>query len=207
MKRIPMKYVYLLLLLSLVFLLGCEKAPEITEKPEVPTESPAGGEEIKKPEGNETQPPVEIQPEEEGGPEEKLLCTHNQNCTGGKLCIHGECQKLEKFYPQENDCETKCRVSKVTITTSDGDTYEFSPGQGSYTAVGALEWKILSLPPYCSGEKPLIPIKILKRNYGQIFSDEVIMLKEGEASKVIKHPFVKRVAFTLRIENIEEICS
>ena len=149
-------------------------------------------------------------------PEEELIldlpapvienCTHNENCTQGKLCIEGTCQILAELYELQEGC-IKCRIKSVDLTTSDGDSYSLSPGQGSYTAAGALDWTILSSPSYCRGDEVFVPINILKRNYGLVFSDEVILLKEGETSKVIKHPSVKSVAFTLTVKNVEEACS
>jgi len=193
MKKI---FVFCLLILSLV-LVACQTP---RGEPYLPDQS----EEIIE-ETIET-PPEE--PEEEiQEPEVDLSCTHNENCTWGELCIEGTCQVLAELYPSTEECTTTCKFTKVEILTSDGETYNLPPGQGSYTAAGALDWEIVSAPVYCQGEKPTIPIKILKRNYGEIFSDDVILLEIGETSKVIKHPFVKRVAFTLTIEGIEEVCS
>lgn len=135
-----------------------------------------------------------------------LACTHNENCSEGKLCIQGECQLLNTFYTLDETCQ-KCIFTKVNLVTSDGETYSVPPGQGSYTAGGALEWDIWPSSQYCQGEEPIVPIKILKRNYGEIFADELVMIKVGQTSKVITHPLVSSIQFTLTINNVEETCS
>jgi hypothetical protein len=139
-------------------------------------------------------------------PKEKLVCTHNSNCTSEKMCIESQCQVLEELYLTEN-CLKKCKVSKVKITTSEGVSYELPPGKGDYSAAGALDWTIVSVPEYCQGEEIVVPIKVLKRNYELVYSDEVVMIKEGEKSKVIKHPLMPSIAFVLEITEVVENCS
>ncbi len=196
MKRLSIIFI---LILALV-LLGCQKPSGeyyVPSEIEIPEETPTEPEAI----------PLEKSEVEEAEPEEvDLSCTHNENCTQGKLCIEGKCQVLADFYKTEEGCK-KCNFKDIEILTSDGETYTLSRGRGSYTAAGALDWTILTGPDYCQGEEIIVPVKILKRNYGQIFSDEVIMLNVGETSKVIKHPFVKRIAFTLTVESVNEVCS
>ena len=134
------------------------------------------------------------------------FCTHNSNCTSGKMCIEGQCQVLEELYLTE-DCLVKCKMSKVKLTTSEGVNYELPPGKGDYSAAGALDWTIVSVPKYCQGEEIVVPIKVLKRNYELVYSDEVVMIKEGEKSKVIKHPLMPSIAFVLEITEVVENCS
>ena len=156
--------------------------------------------------GDVDTPPAEAPVDEPEPIDETFICTHNANCTTGKLCIESQCQFLENFFQVDDTCKT-CKVSKVELVTSDGEVYNLPPGQGGYTAVSALEWTILRGSEYCQGNTPTIPIEILKRNYGDIVSNDVILLKEGETSDVMRHPLIKRIAFTLRIKSIEETCS
>ena len=116
---------------------------------------------------------------------------------------------FSKGFPlyKTTDCTKKCNYQKIKISTSDGDNYVFSRGQGSYTAASAIEWTISSGPDYCQGEEIIIPIKILKRNYGKILADEVMVLKVGETSKTITHSMMPEIAFTLRVESVEETCN
>lgn len=139
-------------------------------------------------------------------PKEKLVCTHNINCTSGKMCIEGNCQVLEDLYVTE-DCSVKCKVSKVKLSTNEGESYELPPGKGDYSAAGALDWTIVSVPKYCQGEEVQVPIKVLKRNYDLVYSDEVVLIKEGQKSKVIKHPLIKSIAFVLEVTDVVESCS
>lgn len=192
--------IFPLLLLSLFFL-ACQ-APQGEEY--FPQSAPSTPEISPEP-VPETSSPAENETGTQSGPF-NISCTHNENCTPPEFCIEAQCQLLETFYPTNKTC-LKCKISRAEILTSDHETYTLSPGQGSYTAASALEWKLLSPPPYCQGEKPLVPIKLLKRNYGQVFSDELILLKEAQTSKTITHPLAPEVAFTLTIKNIEEVCS
>lgn len=189
------KAVFLILILSL-FLISCKtfqgelfvpgEAKELSEEPAETSET-----------AEETTTETE---------ETTTGCTHNENCEWNELCIETKCQKLETFYEVDDTCK-RCKFTKVEILTSDGETYNFAPGKGSYTAVSALEWNIISGKEYCQGTKPIIPINILKRNYGKIFSDEVILLQEGQTSDIMTHPTVKSLAFTLKIVKVEESCS
>jgi len=91
--------------------------------------------------------------------------------------------------------------------TSDGETYNVVKGKGGYTAASALEWTTMLNPSYCKGDEVKIPIKILKRNYGKILGDELILLKVGEKSKVITHPVMDEIKFTLTVQSVDEKCS
>lgn len=191
-------FTFIITLTLALLLLGCQKP---SGEYYVPKETQAIDE---VPEEPEAVSPEELVEESEAD----LFCTHNDNCTWGEHCIEGRCQILADFYKTEDDGECKkCNFNNIEILTSDGETYTLSRGQGSYTAAGALDWTILSGPDYCSGEEIIVPIEILKRNYGEIFSDEVIMLKVGETSDVITHPIVQRVAFTLTVISANEVCS
>lgn len=195
--------VLLILVFSLVLLAGCSGSV----KEDKVSEGVSGQEEKISRESGE-QGSLPVSPSEPEKPKMELkACSHNANCTEGKLCIEGKCQALADFSKGIGSCEKECKFTGVEILTSDGETYSLKPGQGSYTAAGALDWTILSGFKYCSGEKARVPIKILKRNYGQVFSDEVILVKAGETSKVITHPTVKRIAFTLTVKKAEESCS
>jgi hypothetical protein len=192
-----MKKTFLIgLIICLIFIVGCNNQTK-----EVITKSDL------KPELKETKntsvPNKTI--ETKSVEQKKVPCTHNSNCTSGNYCIEGRCKQLTAFY--NSSCQQKCKVKKIEISTSDKETLTLSPGEGSYTAAGALNWKIISIPQYCKGKDLVIPIKILKRNYGKVFSDEVVMLKKGETSKTITHPIMDEIAFKLTIKEIKEECS
>lgn len=136
----------------------------------------------------------------------KIKCTHTANCSIGEYCLNGNCGKLIDEY-QTKDCQKKCKVSSVKIDTSDGETYDLALGQGSYTAASALEWKTLSAQEFCTEDDAIVFIKITKRNYANILGDEVITLKDGEASKVITHPLMPKIKFTLTLKSLEKVCS
>ncbi len=137
--------------------------------------------------------------------EVNLSCTVTADCEVGKQCIDGECGTIESLY--NITCETKCNVKEVIVSTSDGETYTLSRGQGSYTAAGALEWKLVSIPDHCAMEQVPIPIKIIKKNYGRILGEEILTLREGETSDVVTHPAISRIAFTVKLESVNEECS
>ncbi|MBT4539265.1 hypothetical protein HOI26_05210 [Candidatus Woesearchaeota archaeon] len=133
-------------------------------------------------------------------------CISNSNCESGDLCINKVCGKIADNYITE-DCDNTCKVTGATIITSDDETYEVSPGEGSFTFAGAVEWKLQSTPDYCQGETPKSPIKLIKKNTGKILSEEIIILNENETSSTITHPNIARVQFTLNLAVADETCS
>ena len=184
-----MKKAMVAILIISLFLIACQGYQEVPET------------------SFETTEPLN-EPLEDASPptEEDAACTNSDSCTPGKLCIESQCQYLEKFYEVDSTCK-KCKFSKITLLTSDGETYEVAPGQGGYTAASALEWEVVPGKEYCQGQTPTIPIEILKRNYNTIYNQEIILLQEGETSEVITHPIVKKLAFTIKITKVEETCS
>ena len=134
-----------------------------------------------------------------------LGCSVNADCTAGNLCIDGTCKTLASLY--QNDCTNQCNYNAVVLKTSDGDTYTLNKGQGSYTAAGALEWQLLTIPDYCPEEKVTIPLKIIQKNAGKVLGEQIVTVKEGATSAVITHPTIKRISFTITVEIMEETCS
>ncbi|MFH1829065.1 MAG: hypothetical protein ABH824_07440 [Nanoarchaeota archaeon] len=139
---------------------------------------------------------------------EKVLdaCTSNYQCSSDNYCINGHCRTLSSLYEGKGDCSKLCDIYALKISTSDGETYNLKPKKGSYTAVGALEWKILQMPSHCKGELPIVPINIITKETGKIINEEVVALKQGEKSKVLTHPNLPSVAFTLKADRIFYSC-
>jgi hypothetical protein len=135
----------------------------------------------------------------------KSACEYNSDCAENLLCIDGSCQTLASLY--ETECENKCSVKEVIVTTSDGEDYTLALGQGSYTAAGALEWKLLNTPDYCPGTDPLVAINIIKKTTGKILGEQVLTLHKGDTSEEITHPTVKSVKFTATLTEVIESCS
>ncbi|MEW5896227.1 MAG: hypothetical protein AB1668_00915 [Nanoarchaeota archaeon] len=137
-------------------------------------------------------------------------CTDNSQCLSeglsGSYCIDGQCRTLASFYKGIGDCSRLCEIYGVKISTSDGETYDTRPKKGSYTAAGALEWKVMTMPAHCKGEPPATAIKIIRKKPGQIVNEEVVVLKEKQISKVLTHPDFSSIAFTLKAERIFYIC-
>ncbi|MDO8656422.1 MAG: hypothetical protein Q7K45_04235 [Nanoarchaeota archaeon] len=134
-------------------------------------------------------------------------CTDNLQCGSGKLCINGQCSVLDDIYHGSEICDKKCNYYALRVVTSDGETYNVKPKRGSYTAVGALEWKIMTAPEHCNGEQTVIPVAIIRKAPGKILSEEVITLHKGEASPTLTHPNLPDLSFSLKIENVNELCS
>lgn len=137
--------------------------------------------------------------------EEKVYCEKTSDCEEGLLCIDRECGLIAELY--ETDCENKCKITSVEVLTSDDEIYTLKLGQGSYSYAGALEWRLLSTPEYCPGDEPLVPIRLIKKSYGEILEKQVITLHKGETSGVITHPTVKGVKFTAKLQDVVEECS
>ncbi len=134
-------------------------------------------------------------------------CADNLECGSGKLCINGVCGTFQDLYHGSEICDKQCNYYALRVLTSDGETYNVRPKRGSYTAAGALEWKIMEAPSHCNGEPTVIPVSIIKKAPGKILSEEVITLHKGEASAIIVHPFLPDFTFSLKIEEVNELCS
>ncbi len=132
-------------------------------------------------------------------------CSDSFQCQQGEFCIDGSCQTLASQYKGFGDCSKQCNTYAVKISTSDGEVYPVKPGQGSYTATGALEWKILEGPTHCKGEPAFVPIKVIRKDVGEIINQELFALRQGETSKIITHPTVP-LSFTLKVDKIFEHC-
>jgi len=135
-------------------------------------------------------------------------CTDNSQCGAGKKCVSGSCISLYTIYEGKGDCSKSCNYYAIKFSTSDGEEYTVKQGKGSYTAVGALEWRVANnVPDHCKGEQAVIPVEIIKKNPQRIISEEIILLRKGEQSPVLTHPDLKEVAFTLKVEDVKELCN
>lgn len=137
--------------------------------------------------------------------EVKSECTDNSECEGMK-CIDGKCKEVVELYETEN-CEAKCNFKTAKIETSDGDTLTIKRGESTYTAAGALAWKLLSGPDYCEGSEVVVPIEVTKMNLGKELGKDVVTVKVGEKSSAITHPTIERIQFTVDVKEISEECS
>ena len=177
----------------LLFIIGCSSETPLEQQ--IITE-PA-------PEPIAEAPVEEPVPEVEAAPV-NLSCSLTADCEAGKQCIDGQCGTIEALYT--TDCASTCNFEEVVISTSDGETYTLGKGQGSYTAAGALEWKLLSVPNYCPMEKALVPIRIIMKNYSRIVGEHALTLREGETSEVITHSAIPDIEFTVTLERVVERC-
>ncbi len=138
---------------------------------------------------------------------EDVTCSVSDDCAWNEYCIEGVCGQTSKIYNTDGDCDSKCNFNNVQITTSDGDEMTLSRGQGSYTAAGAVEWKLLSSADYCLGEDPTpVAVELIKKNYGKIIAKEVVVLEVGEESDSVTHPDIASIDFTLEVTSIDETC-
>jgi len=156
---------------------------------------------------------VEEVPEEllvEGIEEEQVPvgCSTKDDCEWDQYCIDGTCGKMTEIYDTESECEEKCNFDNVMISTSDGDELDLPRGMGSYTAAGAIEWKLMSSADYCKGEEDtVVAVKLTFKNIGVVLSEQIVTLEVGEVSDVISHPLDPDRPFTLTIDSINEECS
>ncbi len=139
--------------------------------------------------------------------EEKVACSVNDDCSWGEYCVEGVCLKTSDIYDTESSCEEMCNFAEVEVQTSDGDELTLSRGQGSYTAAGAVEWKLLSSADYCKGEEETpIAIELIMKNSGEIIEEKVIILELEKVSEVITHPQINSISFTLEVYDYVETC-
>ena len=134
------------------------------------------------------------------------VCQDNNQCPRGEFCVDGNCKTLASLYSGAGDCTKLCSYYAVKMLTSDGETYSIKPNRGSYTAAGALEWKLLEMPQHCKGETPIVPVNIILKRPGEIVSEEVITLQQGEKSEALMHPDLPQIAFTLTADTVFETC-
>ncbi len=131
-------------------------------------------------------------------------CTDNLQCSGSRLCINGQCRTLSGLYGGSSFCDQRCGFYSVSVRAND-ETYSYPPGLGSYTCVGALEWKVMKgMPLHCEGEPVIVPFKISKKADGKVLSEEVIALRERE-SREIRHPSLG-CSLTLTLQKAYELC-
>jgi len=141
-----------------------------------------------------------------GSAVETGFCVNNMDCNFEEICLDQKCEMIADQYETE-DCASSCLLSSVKVFTSDGDRFELVPGSGSYTAAGAIEWKILPTPLFCSGQEELpVLFKIIKKAPSGILGEQVISLSEHETSNVIIHQKMPKVAFTLKVEDVKTSC-
>lgn len=132
-------------------------------------------------------------------------CTDNLQCEG-ELCIDNKCGGIVDIYKGSPNCAKKCNYYSLHVSTSDGEIYRLKPGKGSYTAAGALEWRLLGAPDHCEGEKAVVPISIIWKDAGQVIGEEVITLRKGQTSRDLRHPNIQSVSFSLNMNNVFELC-
>ncbi len=195
-----MKFRLILLVLT-AFLISCSPEPQITPEDTTPLRSAPQPQPLPE----QSSPEINITDKETPEETENPGCQFNSDCLQGTYCINSSCQTL----PKPSDVvsqECACRIQTIEIYTSDDETYTFAPGLGSYTAGGALEWKILSVPAFCEDNLPAIPLKIMSKNYNKVYRDDVILLKEGETSSIIHHPLMPEVEFTLKVIKVKAQC-
>jgi hypothetical protein len=183
----------LLLIILVLFIVSCVSPEDILV------------EELPKVEEVKEQPVEEIDAEPIQEIAKTTSCKFSSDCENGFYCIETQCKSIESLNEKKQKCEL-CTFKTATILTSDGETYTEGQGKGSYTYAGALEWKIVPMPKYCKGDTK-VPITIFKRNYDEVFGDEVIVLKKGEKSTVLTHPLIDELKFTLEVIDITESCS
>ena len=182
------KMLFFSVLLVAIVILGCQQPAAQAEKPiQATAPEPAPGAQAE---------PTAV---------EVVGCEYNADCEQGLLCVNKGCKSLASLY--RTDCANKCSISAVKVKTSDGEEYGLSLGQGSYTAAGALEWKLMKTPDYCQGENPLVAVNIIKKTTGKVVGEQVLTLHKGDTSEVVTHPTVKSVKFTATLTEVTEKCS
>ncbi|HLD73041.1 MAG TPA: hypothetical protein VJA23_05660 [Candidatus Nanoarchaeia archaeon] len=121
-------------------------------------------------------------------------------------------KKVQKTCAKDNQCDDHIsETSDTCLATKTGsfcvyqplvEEYTLKPKQGSYSTVGATEWKILESPDYCQGEQAVVPIKIIYKKGREILSEEIITLREREISEDITHPLYQEVSFKLKVDKV-----
>lgn len=135
--------------------------------------------------------------------EEDQTCSDNYECPSGQYCINSKCGLLEDIY-QNKDGSCNCNYEFLKMSTSDGDSYNLKAGKGSYTAAGAVEWKILEAPNHCPEEDGIVPVRIIRKDKGKIVNEEVITVNENGVSQPITHPTLPKINFELTVEELYE---
>ncbi len=134
-------------------------------------------------------------------------CHDHQQC-GTNKCINNICTPPTYYSTPLDSCSKVCNYYSLDVLTSDGETYTIRPGEGSYTAAGALDWTVMKTPNHCIEESVIVPIEIgRKKTGGKIINTEIITLSKGGTSATLKHAFVPKLAFTLTLDKVNELCA
>jgi len=134
-------------------------------------------------------------------------CLDHRQC-GQSKCINGKCSNISSLYTLPlSSCSKVCNFYNVEMLTSDEELYTVKINEGSYTGAGALDWTVLAAPNHCLEESTLVPIEVVRKKTGAILTREIITLSLGQNSKVFTHPYVPRLAFTLTLGNVYELCA
>ena len=190
----------LLFLILFILLIGCSDG-ELKDGSEIPEQLDVEGSELNEVEDK----PMEKSEDAEITNTTKPECTQDTDCTGLERCIDNSCGLLKEI--NQAECDAKCTLKSATMETSDGKVLTLKRGESTYTAAGALAWKLLNPGEYCEDSNVKIPVEFEKVNYGKVLSTQVVTTTVGEVSEEITHPTVKRVKFTLKITDLVEECN
>ncbi|MAG73028.1 hypothetical protein CL620_01825 [archaeon] len=133
-------------------------------------------------------------------------CNANTDCAQGLFCIDGECGEIGGIN-QVVGCTKTCTLNQATFSTTDGEEVVLTKGKGTYTAAGAIEWKLMPFPQYCNDEPVKLPLALLKKNRGVVIEEQVITISKGEQSASIGHPNITRIDFKVTLQDITEQCN
>lgn len=130
-------------------------------------------------------------------------CSDNLQCETSEYCIDGACNSLSSIYEGSAVCDRSCSSYSISLAAN-GESYNLGPGRGSYTCVGALEWKIMEAPTHCNGEQAVVPIKVIYKEPGRVLGEEVFTLRARE-NTIIEHPTLS-CSLDLTVSNVYETC-
>ena len=130
-------------------------------------------------------------------------CSFTADCPTGTECINQVCGTLTQFYA--TNCAQKCNFDTLDLSTSDGEKYTLTKGQGGYTAAGAVEWKIVSVPNYCPGKPTIVPLRIIKKSTGKILGENIVTVQQGKTSTAITYPGMP-ISFKITLNKLNEVC-
>src|SRR3989344_3454929 len=127
-------------------------------------------------------------------------CASNADCPTGQACVDSVCGTFQ---------EASQQVTLSSCTTN-ADCGEQVCINGACGKIETINYQLKACTAPFKKKRvgqAKVPVLVTRRQYGKVLNEEYVTLVEDVPSKVLKHPSVTTLAFTLTADVIDEECS